>query len=767
MLTSAQIRNLFLEFFSAHGHQIVAPSPLIPQNDPTLLFTNSGMVQFKNVFTGGESRSYRRAASAQKCIRAGGKHNDLENVGYTRRHHTFFEMLGNFSFGDYFKETAIDLAWTLVGKELALPVDRLWVTVYAEDEEASALWRKIAGLDERRVIRIPTDDNFWRMGDSGPCGPCSEIFYDYGPELEGGPPGSAEQDGDRFIEIWNLVFMQFEQTDQGLIPLQRPSIDTGMGLERVASILQGQTDNYDGDILKSLIHASAEISRSDPAGIYRTSHRVVVDHLRSAAFLIAEGIVPSNEGRGYVLRRIIRRAIRHSHKIGVKEPLLEKLVPTLITLMGQAYPELSRAQSLIAESLKYEEIRFYHTLERGLRLLDDELENLDPQGVLSGRSAFKLYDTYGFPLDLTEDVLRGKGYRGVDREEFSVAMEEQRKRARDAWVGSGPVEDSLWLDLQERWQETEFLGYDHARAQAQIYGLVKDRRLVEEVRSGDEVGIVVNQTPFYGEAGGQIGDSGRLMAAGVQATIHNVQKKLGLFIHYATVTQGSLCSGMVVDLVPDQEKRIAISANHTATHLLHYALRLRLGTHVAQKGSLVAEDRLRFDVTCSKPIAAADLKEVEDVVNRRILANDAVSAAWMPLEQAREQGALALFGEKYPDQVRVISIGDGYSRELCGGTHAARTGSIGLFKILHEGAIAAGVRRIEAISGLRSLERLREREAYLESLSAQLKTPIKELSTRIAVLLRTPPPQTSGRQETVTYQSNPSGDLSNGIDGFV
>ena len=757
MVTSAQIRSVFLNFFASQGHQIVQAGPLIPDNDPSLLFTNSGMVQFKNVFTGVENRPYSRAVSAQKCLRAGGKHNDLENVGYTRRHHTFFEMLGNFSFGDYFKETAIALAWTLITKEFALPQERLLVTVYAEDQEAFDLWQKIAGLDSRRVIKIPTEDNFWRMGENGPCGPCSEIFYDYGPELEGGPPGSAEADGDRFVEIWNLVFMQFEQTAKQLIPLRRPCIDTGMGLERIASILQGKTDNYNSDILQTLMNVSGEVSGTDPEGEHRTAHRVIVDHLRAAAFLISQGVLPSNDGRGYVLRRIIRRAIRHIHKLGVKEPLLAALAPTLLDLMGQAYPELSQAQALITETLRYEELRFSKTLERGLRLLDEELQVLPKGESLSGQTAFKLYDTYGFPLDLTEDVLRQQGYKGVDRIAFSLAMEQQRKRAREAWSGSSVREDGVWFDLEERCGTTEFLGYESLSIHATVCGLVIDGVLVDQAKSGAEVGIVVNQTPFYGESGGQIGDSGRLesLDSQTQALIHNTQKKRGCFIHYAAIAKGILRLGMDVELSVNRRVRAAVAANHTATHLLHYALRSRLGSHVHQKGSLVAAERLRFDVSRSKPITVDERKSIEDTVNELILANHSVTATWMSLHQARAQGALALFGEKYLDQVRVVSIGDGYSQELCGGTHVSRTGSIGLFKIVQEGAVAAGIRRLEAITGLRSLEYLRERQTYLESLSTQLKTPIADLRERVASLLQAPSSQPPARQEEFTVNQIP------------
>ncbi|MGF1639337.1 MAG: alanine--tRNA ligase, partial [Rhodospirillales bacterium] len=715
MQTVNDIRTAFLDFFARHDHRVVASSPLVPRNDPTLMFTNAGMVQFKNVFTGIEKRDYARAVTAQKCVRAGGKHNDLENVGYTARHHTFFEMLGNFSFGDYFKDVAIELAWTLVTREFGLPADRLLVTVYAEDDDAFALWKKIAGLPDSRILRIATADNFWAMGDTGPCGPCSEIFYDHGPGVAGGPPGSAEADGDRFIEIWNLVFMQYEQVaPDRRVDLPRPSIDTGMGLERTAAVMQGTHDNYKIDLMQALIHASAEESGTDPVGAREISHRVIADHLRAASFLIADGVLPSNEGRGYVLRRIMRRGMRHAHLIGCDEPLLWKLVPYLVAKMGQAYPELERGQALITETLRLEESRFRRTLERGLRLLDEATATLPDRGVLDGETAFRLYDTYGFPLDLTQDALRGRGLT-VDAEGFEAAMRRQREEARRAWTGSGEAAtEAVWFEIREDVGATEFLGYDTERAEALVTALVVDGRRVEAAGAGETVAVVCNQTPFYGESGGQIGDTG-VLAAGddVRVAIADTHKKLGdLVVHVGRIERGRLAVGDDVMLAIDAERRAAIRAHHSATHLLHAALRRRLGEHVTQKGSLVAPDRLRFDISHPMAIAQQDLAEVEHAVNAQVRHNAAVSTLLMDPEAAVAAGAMALFGEKYGDEVRVVSMGDAeagdrpYSTELCGGTHVRRTGDIGLFKIVSEGAVAAGVRRIEALAGTAALDYL-------------------------------------------------------------
>ncbi|MBI3451788.1 MAG: alanine--tRNA ligase [Rhodospirillales bacterium] len=742
MASANAIRTAFLEYFARHGHQIVASSPLVPRNDPTLLFTNAGMVQFKNVFTGAEARPYKRAVTSQKCVRAGGKHNDLENVGYTARHHTFFEMLGNFSFGDYFKDLAIELAWNLVTKEYGLPKDRLLVTVYAEDDDAAALWKKIAGLPESRIIRIATADNFWAMGDTGPCGPCSEIFYDHGPHIAGGPPGSADADGDRFIEIWNLVFMQYEQIDAATRHnLPKPSIDTGMGLERLAAVLQGKHDNYDIDLMRRLIVASADATGVPADGPQAVSHRVIADHLRASAFLIADGVLPSNEGRGYVLRRIMRRAMRHAHIIGCKDPLMFRLVPALVEAMGAAFPELGRAQPLIAEILKLEEARFKQTLDRGLRLLDEATGSLAKGSALDGEVAFKLYDTYGFPLDLTQDVLRGRGLK-VDTDGFNRAMERARAEARKSWAGSGETgTEQVWFAVRDRVGASEFLGYDAEMAEGKIVALVADGKEVSSAEVGREVAIVVNQTPFYGESGGQMGDTGAMFAhAGTEIAVADTQKKLGdLHVHYATVKRGAPKIGDVVELRVDGERRTALRANHSATHLLHEALRRRLGAHVTQKGSLVAPERLRFDISQPTPISAEDLRAVEDDVNRRILANNEVATRLMTPDAAVEAGALALFGEKYGDEVRVVSMGaDGerfYSTELCGGTHVRRTGDIGLLKIVSEGAVSAGVRRIEALTGGAAREHLAAQEDLLFQAAAALKAAPADVPGRVAALV--------------------------------
>ncbi|HRQ80121.1 MAG TPA: alanine--tRNA ligase, partial [Azospirillaceae bacterium] len=745
MQTANDIRAAFLNYFGKNGHQVVDSSPLVPRNDPTLMFTNAGMVQFKNVFTGAEQRGYKRAATSQKCVRAGGKHNDLDNVGYTARHHTFFEMLGNFSFGDYFKDLAIELAWNLITKEYGLPKDKLTVTVHTSDEEAAALWRKIAGLPDDRIIRIPTDDNFWRMGDTGPCGPCSEIFYDHGDKVWGGPPGSAEQDGDRFIEIWNLVFMQYEQRGpDDLVALPKPSIDTGMGLERLAAVLQGRHDNYDIDLMRALIEASAEATKTAPEGPHGVSHRVIADHLRSCSFLIADGVLPSNEGRGYVLRRIMRRAMRHAHMLGAKEPLLHRLVPALIGQMGDAYPELVRARALIVETLKLEETRFKQLLDRGLRLLDDEMAKLDDAAALPGEVAFKLYDTYGFPLDLTQDVLRGRK-RTVDEDGFKAAMDEQRRKARESWAGSGEAAtETLWYEMKEELGATEFLGYDTETAEGKVVAIVKDGARVEQAAAGDAVGVVVNQTPFYGESGGQVGDSGIIFTAGgTEFTVADTAKKLGaLFVHQGTVAKGTLKVGDVVELRVDGARRSAIRANHSATHLLHEALRRRMGEHVTQKGSLVSAERLRFDISQPTPLSADDLAAVEEEVNRRVLGNSEVVTRLMTPDEAREEGAMALFGEKYGDEVRVVSMGGrdadadkSFSIELCGGTHVRRTGDIGLFKVVAESAVAAGVRRIEAVTAEGARSYLAERDSLLAQAAGVLKVAPAELPARVAALL--------------------------------
>jgi len=745
MQTANDIRRTFLDFFAKQGHQKVDSSPLVPRNDPTLMFTNAGMVQFKNVFTGAETRPYKRAATSQKCVRAGGKHNDLDNVGYTARHHTFFEMLGNFSFGDYFKDDAIAFAWNLITKEYGLPADKLLVTVHTSDEDAAGIWRKVAGLSDDRIIRIPTDDNFWRMGDTGPCGPCSEIFFDHGPSIAGGPPGSPDQDGDRFIEIWNLVFMQYEQLGpDNLVPLPKPSIDTGMGLERLAAVLQGKHDNYDIDLMRALITASAEATKTSPDGAHAVSHRVIADHLRSTSFLIADGVLPSNEGRGYVLRRIMRRAMRHAHMIGAREPLMHRLVPALIQQMGDAYPELNRARALIVETLKLEETRFKQTLERGLRLLEDEVGHLGEGQPLAGDVAFKLYDTYGFPLDLTQDVLRGQG-RAVDEAGFKAAMDEQRRKARESWAGSGEVgTEKLWYEIKDELGATEFFGYDTEVAEGKVTAIVKGDARVDAANLGDQVLVVVNQTPFYGESGGQVGDAGVIFSAGgAEVAVSDTLKKLGaVWAHVGTVTKGTLKVGDVVELRVDTERRSAIRANHSATHLLHEALRHRLGDHVTQKGSLVAPERLRFDISQPTGLSGADIAAIEDEVNRRVLANSEVITRLMSPDEARAQGAMALFGEKYGDEVRVVSMGGphgeqdrDYSIELCGGTHVRRTGDIGVFKIVSEGAVAAGVRRIEALTGTGAKAWLSERDHLLTEAASVLKVKPDEVPTRVAALV--------------------------------
>jgi alanyl-tRNA synthetase len=745
MQTANDIRAAFLGYFARHGHEVVASSPLVPRNDPTLLFTNAGMVQFKNVFTGLEKRDYQRAATSQKCVRAGGKHNDLENVGYTARHHTFFEMLGNFSFGDYFKDRAIELAWNLVTKEFGLPKERLLVTVFAEDDEAAGHWKTIAGLPESRIIRIPTSDNFWQMGDTGPCGPCSEIFFDHGDKIAGGPPGSADQDGDRFIEIWNLVFMQYEQLEPGKrIPLPRPSIDTGMGLERVTAVLQGKHDNYDIDLMRALIMASAEASHVDADGAHAVSHRVIADHLRASSFLIADGVLPSKEGRGYVLRRIMRRAMRHAHIIGCTEPLLWRLVPALARQMGGAYPELVRAQALITETLKLEETGFKQMLDRGLRLLDEEEKHLGATQDFPGEVAFKLYDTYGFPLDLTQDVLRARG-RKVAVAAFDSAMERQRAEARKSWVGSGEAAtEQLWFELRETIGATEFLGYDTDTAEATIRAIIVDGKPAEQAGAGTEAAIVVNQTPFYAESGGQMGDSGVMFSAGAgELAVRDTAKKAGeLFVHLGSVTHGTLKLGDAVELRIDHERRSRLRGNHSVTHLIHQALRRRLGEHVTQKGSLVGADRMRFDFSQPRALTPEDIQWIEDEVNARIRENSEVTTRLMTPERAVEAGALALFGEKYGDEVRVVAMGSEdptakrpFSVELCGGTHVRRTGDIGYCKIVSEGAIAAGVRRIEVVTGAAAEAYVAHEEALLRQAAATLKASPAEVPARIVGLV--------------------------------
>ncbi|HEX7007986.1 MAG TPA: alanine--tRNA ligase [Alphaproteobacteria bacterium] len=743
MSTANEIRAAFLDFFKDHGHTIVPSSPLVPRNDPTLLFTNAGMVQFKNVFTGVEKRDYVRAASSQKCVRAGGKHNDLENVGYTARHHTFFEMLGNFSFGDYFKDVAIDLAWKLVTKEFGLDPERLLVTVFAEDDEAFDLWKKIAGLPESRILRIASADNFWSMGETGPCGPCSEIFYDHGEHLPGGPPGSPDQDGDRFIEIWNLVFMQYEQVSPTeRRPLPRPSIDTGMGLERIAAVLQGTHDNYDIDLLRSLIEASAALTHTSPDGERAVSHRVIADHIRACCFLIADGVLPSNEGRGYVLRRIMRRAMRHAHLLGATEPLMWRLVPTLERLMGQAYPELVRAEALITETLKLEETRFKATLERGLVLLEEETARLGEGQPLPGEVAFRLYDTYGFPLDLTQDILRGQG-RAVDVAGFEQAMARQREAARKAWAGSGDTaQERIWYDIREDVGATEFLGYDADAAEAKVLALVVGGKRVERAAAGEEVAVIVNQTPFYAESGGQVGDTGIIFtASGTEIAITDTKKRADdLHVHYGTVKKGAIAVGDVVELRIDVERRARIRANHSVTHLVHEALRRRLGDHVTQKGSLVGPDRMRFDFSHPKALTPEEIRDIEADVNARVRGNAEVTTRLMTPEDAVKAGALALFGEKYGAEVRVVSMGFDehkpyYSTELCGGTHVRRTGDIGLFKIVGESAVAAGVRRIEVLTGAAAEAYVAEEEKTLRQAAAALKVAPAELPERLASLL--------------------------------
>ncbi|MFC5069397.1 alanine--tRNA ligase [Flaviflagellibacter deserti] len=737
-----EIRAAFLDFYAREGHQVVPSSPLVPRNDPTLLFTNAGMVQFKNVFTGVEKRPYSTATTAQKCVRAGGKHNDLENVGYTARHHTFFEMMGNFSFGDYFKERAIDMAWRLTTGVFGLPKDKLLVTVYHTDDEAFNLWKKIAGLPDHKIIRIATSDNFWQMGDTGPCGPCSEIFIDQGEALQGGPPGSPDEDGDRFLEFWNLVFMQYEQIEPGnRVDLPRPSIDTGMGLERMAAIMQGVHSNYDTDLFRGLIRASIEAIGVDAEGDRRPSHRVIADHLRASSFLVADGVLPSNEGRGYVLRRIMRRAMRHAELLGAREPVMYKLVPTLIREMGAAYPELVQAEPLITETLRLEETRFRKTLVRGLQILDEESSRLSKGDTLSGEVAFKLHDTFGFPLDLTQDALRNRGI-AVDTAGFETAMERQRADARKNWSGSGDAAaETVWFSIRDKVPATEFLGYDTETAEGVVLALVKDGKEVPALKKGETGSVVLNQTPFYAESGGQQGDRGIMIGSGIRLAVSDTQKRAdGLFVHSVSVEDGEVTLGAALELKVDHARRTAIRANHSATHLLHEALRRVLGDHVAQKGSLVAPDRLRFDFSHPKPIDDADIATIEDISNAQILANAPVETRLMAVDDAIASGARALFGEKYGDEVRVVSMGERegnkvFSVELCGGTHAARTGDIGLVAVVGESAVSAGVRRVEALTGDAARKYLADRGRVLDEVAAHLKVAPAEAASRVATLV--------------------------------
>ena len=744
MTSLSDIRSTFLDFYKRNGHEVVASSPLVPRNDPTLMFTNSGMVQFKNLFTGLETRDYKRATSAQKCVRAGGKHNDLDNVGYTARHHTFFEMMGNFSFGNYFKEQAITYAWEMVTKEFGINKDRLIVTVYHTDDEAFNLWKKI-GVPEDRIIRIGTSDNFWQMGPTGPCGPCTEIFYDHGAHIPGDRPGTPDEDGDRFIEIWNVVFMQNEQYEDGsMTALDMQSIDTGMGLERVAALLQGSHDNYDTDLFRALMEASGHATSSDPFGDQNVHHRVIADHLRSTSFLIAEGVLPSNEGRGYVLRRIMRRAMRHAHLLGAKDPVMHRLVSSLVQQMGAAYPELGQGQRLIEETLLNEEVRFKQTLDRGLKLLDDEVSGLADGAALSGAAAFKLYDTFGFPLDLTQDALREQG-RAVDTDGFNTAMAAQKAKARAAWSGTGASADaSVWFEIADATGPTDFLGYDTLNAEGQIAAVVQNGKPVDAATG--EVSIILNQTPFYAESGGQVGDAGILRTDGAVVTITDTKKVEGLFIHIGTVTEGQISLGQGAELRVDPIRRANVQANHSVTHLLNEALRNALGDHIAQRGSLNAPDRLRFDFSHSKPVSAVELGAVQDEVNAMIRQNDTVRTRIMTPDDARAMGAQALFGEKYGDEVRVVSMGqlagsgkgsDGstYSLELCGGTHVARLGEIGAFVLLGDSASSAGVRRIEALTGKAALDHMADQSGRLAEVAGLLKAPVAEVAERVKTLM--------------------------------
>ena len=742
MTSTNDTRRSFLDYFEKNGHARVPSAPLVPHNDPTLMFVNAGMVPFKNVFTGLETRPYRTATSSQKCVRAGGKHNDLDNVGYTARHHTFFEMLGNFSFGDYFKDRAIELAWNLLTKEWGLNPDRLTATVYHTDDEAFDLWKKISGLPESRIIRIPTKDNFWAMGDDGPCGPCSEIFFDHGEHIPGGPPGSPDEDGDRFVEIWNLVFMQYEQAAGEVVSeLPKKSIDTGMGLERVSAVLQGVHDNYDTDVFRALIEASEELTRTKAEGESQASHRVIADHLRASGFLVADGVLPANEGRGYVLRRIMRRAMRHAHLLGAKEPLMHRLVPALVAEMGAAYPELLRAQPLIEATLQQEETRFRQTLANGLRLLDEATAGLGDGATLPGETAFKLYDTYGFPYDLTEDALRARGL-GADREGFDSAMAQQKAAARAAWKGSGEqASNELWFDIAEEFGSTEFTGYSGDEGEGVVLALVKDGKRVESANVGETVDVVPNQTPFYGESGGQIGDTGKLTTLkGFEGEVEDTAKPLGrLHVLRTRIAKGEVSVGETIHQNVDAERRDRVRANHSATHLLHAALRYRLGTHVTQKGSLVAPDYFRFDFSHPKALSRDEVEQVESDVNAQIRRNETVTTRLMTPDEAIAAGAMALFGEKYGDEVRVLSMGRtpeaDYSVELCGGTHVRALGDIQLLKIISESAVSSGVRRIEALTGEAARRWLTDRDSKLREAAATLKSSPDEVPARIASLV--------------------------------
>ena len=747
MPTLNDIRSTFLDFYARQGHKVLPSSPLVPRNDPTLMFVNSGMVQFKNLFTGVETQDYTRAATAQKCVRAGGKHNDLDNVGYTARHHTFFEMMGNFSFGDYFKQEAIVYAWEMLTKELCIPKEKLIVTVYHDDHEAAEIWKKVAGFSDDKIIRIETDDNFWMMGPTGPCGPSSEIFYDHGEHIWGGPPGSADEDGDRFVEIWNLVFMQFEQFEDGnRAPLLSQSIDTGMGIERVAALLQGTNDNYSTDLIRSLIEASANATSSDPDGPDKTHHRVIADHLRSTSFLIADGVLPSKDGRGYVLRRIMRRAMRHAHLIGAEDPLLHRLVPSLVQQMGAAYPELVQAQAMIEETLLQEEARFRTTLDRGLKLLEDEISQLRPGGSLPGKTAFKLYDTFGFPLDLTQDALRDEKMT-VDTEGFDVAMSEQKAKARAAWSGSGEIaDDSMWFDLLDTHGATEFLGYDAEKSEGQLLALVEATKELKTVSVGTTVQLIFNQTPFYAESGGQVGDTGQIKTDTGALKITDTRKSAELIIHMGTVLEGSVSVGQFAQLAVDQTRRSQIRANHSATHLLHEALRRSLGEHVAQRGSLNDHDRLRFDFSHGQALTPKQLEEVQAEVNKYIRQNSHVETRIMTPDDARAIGAQALFGEKYGDEVRVISMGylerskkgttsNTYSLELCGGTHVRQTGDIGCFILLGDAASSAGVRRIEAVTGSKANTYIQSEQSIISEAANILKVQNSDLTVRAKQLV--------------------------------
>ena len=744
MTSVNQLRETFLSYFEDKGHARRASAPLVPDNDPTLLFVNAGMVPFKNIFTGAETPFAPRAASSQKCVRAGGKHNDLDNVGYTARHHTFFEMLGNFSFGDYFKDDAIAFAWELVTKEFGLPKDKLLVTVYAEDDEAAKIWKKVAGLPDSRIVPIATSDNFWSMGDTGPCGPCSEIFFDHGDKIPGGPPGSPDEDGDRFIEIWNLVFMQFEQhADGSRINLPKPSIDTGMGLERMAAVLQGVHNNYDTDLFKALIAAEEEVYGAKAAGDSLASFRVIADHLRTSSFLIADGVTPSNEGRGYVLRRIMRRAMRHGHLLGAREPSMFKLVGALAEEMGEAYPELNRARPAIEAALEQEEARFQRTLGRGLALLDEATDGLGEGAELSGETAFKLYDTFGFPLDLTQDILRGRGM-SVDQSGFDTAMAEQKKAAREAWSGSGDkASDAVWFRVRDKVGPTQFLGYAGTEGKAALKAIVADGVMQDSAGPG-ECDLVFDRSPFYAESGGQAGDHGEIrFASGARFIVRDVQKRAGdLHVHVGELTGGEIRPGDEAELIANGERRQRIRANHSATHLLHAALRNVLGPHVTQKGSLVEEDRLRFDFSHGGPLSAAEIEAIENQVNRVIRQNDEAKIETMAPDKAIEAGALALFGEKYGDEVRVLSMGRPledddrpYSVELCGGTHVSRTGDIAAFVITSEGGVSAGIRRIEAATGAEALDFLKGRAQVALDLADQLKVPLKDVTRKVGSLM--------------------------------